>query len=120
MDLKKQQLQAVIQAAYAAFNARHIPGVLQYMHPAVRWPNGWQGGWVQGHEGIRDYWTRQWRELDPLVVPAAITFLEDGRVAVDVKQTIKNLQGALLLDGMVKHIYTFKDGLIMGMEIEEG
>jgi len=35
-----------------------------------------------------------------------------------VHQNVKDLQGGLIFDGLVKHIYTFQDGLIKTMDIE--
>lgn len=60
-----------INQAYAAFNTRNMDAVLMFMHPYIHWPNGWEGGYVIGHNGIKDYWTRQWKELNPRVVPVA-------------------------------------------------
>jgi hypothetical protein len=48
------------------------------MHPEVVWPNGWEGGWVEGIEGVRHYWRRQWAALDPHVEPRAFTPGADG------------------------------------------
>lgn len=112
------QLEELIRKAYFAFNARDIDGALSTMHPMVRWPNGWEGGYVNGHDEIRNYWTRQWKEVVPKVEPIEFTQRQDGSIEVEVHQTIKDLQGNLLFDGTVKHIYTLADGLITGMEIE--
>ena len=54
---------------YAAFNERDIDGVLDAMTPDVDWPNGWEGGRVLGREAVRDYWSRQWAQIDPRVDP---------------------------------------------------
>ena len=109
--------QELIKKAYDAFNARDIDGVLILMHPNVHWPNGWEGGYVEGHGQVRDYWTRQWAELNPRVIPVSFTQMEDGRVETEVQQTVKDLRGNLLFDGLVKHTYSISDGLIMSMEI---
>lgn len=55
----------VLTEAYEAFNARDIERALATMHPEVDWPNGMEGGYVHGHDGVRGYWTRQWRLIDP-------------------------------------------------------
>lgn len=102
---------------YDAFNARRIDEVLALMNADVHWPNGWEGGYVEGHEAVRDYWTRQWAELNPRVIPVGFTELEDGRIETTVQQTVKDIQGNLLFDGPVKHIYTITNGLISTMEI---
>ena len=43
---------------------------------------------------------------------------ENGSLEVKVHQNVKDLQGNLMFDGMVKHIYTFQDSLIKTMDIE--
>jgi hypothetical protein len=114
-----QKYKHLLEKAYTAFNARDIDAVLSLMDPTVQWPNGWEGGYVQGHQEVRDYWIRQWKELDPIVQPVSIKERADGRIEVDVQQTVKDLQGNLLFDGPVKHIYTFNNDKVKHMEIEK-
>ena len=111
--------QHLIEEAYAAFNARDIDAVLKIMHPEVNWPNGWEGGYVKGHDEVRSYWTRQWKELNPRVEPVAFKEKQDEQIEVEVHQTAKDQQGNVLFDGIVKHIYTIENGLIKNMEIEK-
>lgn len=108
----------LIHRAYDAFNARNIDAVLATMTPDVDWPNGWEGGRVQGHEAVRDYWTRQWASLSPTVVPQGYMHLPDGRLRVDVRQTVHDREGNLIHRGQAGHVYTFRDGLISRMDIE--
>jgi hypothetical protein len=42
----------------------------------------------------------------------------NGDVAVRVRQLIRNLQGGLISDGEVRHVYRIEDGLIRTMRIE--
>ena len=107
-----------IHKTYEAFNNRDIDATLQLLHPEVQWPNGWEGGWVNGHDEVRKYWTRQWQEIDPKVTPVAITPEEDGRVKVRVHQVVKDKEGTVLTDVFVNHIYTFQNGLVQKMEIK--
>jgi ketosteroid isomerase-like protein len=109
----------LIRRAYAAFNARDIDAVLATFHADIHWPNGWEGGYVDGHAQVRDYWTRQWRELDPAVEPVGFRERDDGRLEVEVHQVVKDRGGAVLFDGAVRHVYAFRDGLILSMEIEK-
>jgi hypothetical protein len=111
--------QDLIRKAYSAFNARDIDAVLSVLHPEVHWSNGWEGGYVNGHDEVRNYWTRQWKELDPTVEPTGFTERENGQIEVTVHQTVKDLQGNVLFDGTVKHIYTLMNGLIKSMDIEK-
>jgi hypothetical protein len=80
----------------------------------------WEGGKLSGHSEVRDYWTRQFAEIDGRVEPVAIDELPDGRVSVDVQQTVRDLSGALLSEGRVRHVYTLRDGLVTRMDVVEG
>ena len=109
----------LLQRAYAAFNARDVDAALATMRPDVVWPNGMEGGTVHGHEGVRAYWTRQWGMIDPHVEPKTFDVDSDGRIVVGVYQVVRELSGKVLLDRMVEHVYTLKDGLIQSMDIRE-
>jgi len=102
---------------YQMFNARDIDGVLAHLHTDVSWPNGWQGGWLHGHDEVRDYWTRQWRELDPHVEPVGFDIDEAGRVVVHVHAVIRDMSGAVVMDGQLDHVYTIEDHVVRAMEI---
>jgi hypothetical protein len=109
----------LLRGAYAAFNARDIERALALMHPDVDWPNGMEGGRVHGHEEVRAYWTRQFGLIDSNVEPVGLETLDDGRVAVEVHQVVRDLDGAELSDTHVRHVYSFREGLVATMVIEE-
>jgi limonene-1,2-epoxide hydrolase len=109
----------LLSFVYNAFNRRDIDSILVRMHPDVEWPNGMEGGWVHGRDGVRAYWTRQWDMVDPHVEPVRFAKDGEGRVVVSVHQIVRDLTGAILLDRMVKHVYAVEDGLIRRMEIRE-
>jgi hypothetical protein len=109
----------LIASAYRAFNARKIDSVLETMHPDVDWPNGMEGGRVHGRAGVHEYWTRQWAMIDPRVEPVGFASEEDGRVAVTVHQIVRELNGTLVLDQLIEHVYRVENGLIASMEIRE-
>jgi hypothetical protein len=92
---------------------------LTTLHPQVRWSRAWEGDYATGHNEVRDYWLRQWQELNPQVEPTGFAEREDGRLEVAVHQVVKNMQGQLLFDGAVKHIYTIQDKLFKQMDIEQ-
>lgn len=112
------QFEYVIKKAYTAFNERNIDNALSTMQPDVQWSKAWEGGYISGHNEIKEYWTRQWSEINPKVEPVGFDERENGSLEVKVAQNVKDLQGALVFDGLVKHIYTFQDGLIKTMDIE--
>ena len=113
-----EQPRELLLGAYRDFNARDIDAVLARMRQDVVWPNGMEGGFVYGWQGIREYWTRQWKILDPHVDPVTIREDETGRWVVDVHQVVRDREGKLLLDTTVRHVYRIEDGLIVRMDIE--
>jgi hypothetical protein len=108
----------LIKRLYSAFNDRDIDVLVAQMTEDVDWPNAWEGGRVHGHDGVRDYWTRQWAAIDPTVEPRAVTTRPDGKVAVDVRQLARSLDGTLLGEGDVVHVYSFRGALIARMDVE--
>ena len=116
-DISKERDLLIL--VYDAFNRRDLEPILAVMHPNVQWPNGMEGGWVHGREGVRTYWTRQWGKIDPHVEPVQFEADSEGRIITDVHQVVRDLAGTVLLDRMVKHVYSIKDGLIHRMDIQE-
>ena len=108
---------AVIEQAYSAFNKRDIDGALALMTQDVSWPKASEGGNVVGKEDIRGCWTRQWGEFDPHVEPLAITEEDGGKTRVRVHQLVKSLQGDVLSDSEVLHVFSVKSGLIAAMDL---
>jgi hypothetical protein len=111
------ETKTIIELAYSAFNRRDMAGVLALMTEDVSWPKASEGGRVIGKEEIRAYWTRQWDEFDPHVEPLAITEEDGGRLRVRVRQLVKSVEGNILSDSEVIHIFTVKSGLIAAMDL---
>ena len=110
-------LEPVLKHVYARFNARDMEAVLAAMHDDVEWENGMEGGHVHGRDGVRAYWTRQWAIVDPHVDPISFSTSPDSAIVVEVHQTVRDLQGNILLDQMVGHIFQFENGLIKRFDI---
>ena len=110
----------LISAMYAAFNRRDVDAAFLPMSEAVSWPKASEGGRVVGKRDIRAYWSRQWAEFDPRVDVLDVVDREDGTVAVEVRQLVKSTHGDVLSDTELRHVYTFANGLIERMDIEDG
>jgi len=114
-----QSKQEILTKVYEAFNRREMDAVLARMRPDVDWPNGMEGGRVHGHEEVRAYWHRQWSTVDPHVEPVRMEDDTAGRTVVGVHQVVRNLAGEVLMDRMVEHVYSIREGLIERMDIVE-
>ncbi len=112
------ELKELIKKAYSGFNERNIDKALSTMHVEVQWPKAFEGGYVSGHDAIRQYWTRQWTEINPSVEPIEFNERQNGNLEIEVHQKVKDLKGNIIFDGTVKHIYTLQDNLLRKMDIE--
>jgi SnoaL-like domain len=117
MAADENEIRTLIDALYRDFNARGADPLLGRMADDVEWPNGWEGGYLRGRDQVRDYWSRQWAEIDPTVTPLRFSALPDGRVDVTVHQVVRDLNGVLLSDTTVHHVYRFEHGQVAHMEI---
>ena len=103
-------------ALYDSFNRRDIEATIAAMAPDVKWANGFEGGFEHGRDAVRDYWKRQFEQVDPRVTPLRIE--SDGdRTTVKVHQLVKDLDGRVIGDSEVTHIFRRKNGLIESFEI---
>ncbi|MGO8102406.1 nuclear transport factor 2 family protein [Rhizobium leguminosarum] len=117
----------MIKRIYASFNARDIDAVLAVLSDNVAWANGMDGGHVHGREAVRDYWRRQWAVISPHVEPVAFEETPDGAVAVEVIQSVFDLDGRLLegqshglKDKTVTHIFRMEGDKIVRFDIRDG
>ena len=108
---------ATLARMYEAFNARDIDAALAFMHPAVNWPNAWEGGCLVGHEAIRSYWTRQWAEINSSATPIEFETLADGSIRVLVRVRATNPDGVVVWDNTATHTYAFEGDKVRSMAI---
>jgi ketosteroid isomerase-like protein len=109
----------IVKHLYDRFNARDMETVLAALDENVVWANGMEGGHVHGRDGVRSYWTRQWAMVDPHVEPVGFSKGPEAEIVVEVHQVVRDLQGNLLVDQMVGHIFRLKDGLVRRFDIRE-
>lgn len=109
----------MLKRLYERFNARDMESVLGSMHHDVTWANGMEGGHVYGRHEVRSYWTRQWAMVDPRVEPVAFSCGSDGEILVEVHQVVRDLNGVVLVDKTVGHVFRIEGGLIKRFDIRE-
>lgn len=108
-----------LRQLYDRFSARDIDAVLAMLDPDVAWANGMDGGHVHGHDGVRAYWTRQWATIDPHVEPLGFTATADGTTVVEVQQTVRDLDGKVLSEKRVGHVFRLGDGKVRRFDIAD-
>lgn len=109
----------LLKRLYAQFNRREIDDVLAAMHDDVIWANGMEGGHVHGRDNVRSYWTRQWAILDPHVEPVKFSNGSDGEIMVEVHQIVHDLDGNLIADTMVGHVFRIEKNLVKRFDIRD-
>ncbi len=107
----------LLENLYDRFNARDLEAVLAILHRDVVWANGLEGGYVHGHYGVRDYWTRQWAMIDSHAEPTGFSMGADGTINVEVHLTARDLKGNLVFDKTGRHVFRIEDGLITRFDI---
>jgi hypothetical protein len=111
--------QQFLQNLYDAFNKREIEIIISLMRPDVKWANGLEGGFVYGRDAVREYWTNQFKMIQPELETLNFETDEKNRNIVTVHQIIRDLQGNLLAAATVQQIFTIENGLISLYEIGE-
>jgi ketosteroid isomerase-like protein len=109
---------ALVRQLYEGFNRRDIPAVLTLLAENVDWANGMDGGHVHGRDAVRAYWTKQWAAIAPRVDPMHVTQGDDGATTVEVHQVVRDLEGKVLLDETVRHVFEIDKGLVTRFDIE--
>lgn len=116
----------VLKRMYDRFNAKDIDGVLAAVADDVIWANAMDGGHVHGREAVREYWTRQFAMVSPLVEPGRFNEAADGAIIVTVRQTIRDLEGRPLedqthglQDKLVGHVFQFQAGKIIRFDVQD-
>jgi hypothetical protein len=114
-----EEQRKTLMKLYRDFNDRHIESVLEHLAPGVDWPNATTGDREIGRDAVRAYWQKQWSEIDPRVEPLDITFDAAGKAHVRVDQLVRALDGKILLNRQVEHVYEFSGPFIARMTIVE-
>jgi hypothetical protein len=111
--------QQFLQNLYDAFNRREIETIISFMQPDVKWANGLEGGFVYGRDAVREYWTNQFKDIQPELETLKFEMDENNRDTVTVHQIVRDLGGNVLAEATVHQIFTIEDGLISLYEIGE-
>jgi ketosteroid isomerase-like protein len=113
MSIDRQQIVAEI---YDALNARDLDELLEHLAPEVEWANGIDGGREHTRAGVRAFWEKTWKEVNPRIEPTEMETMGD-MVHVRVQQFVTTLAGAVLQNKKVEHIFTFAGPFVSRLEV---
>ena len=114
---QKLGFRELLQRLYAAFNEQDVDRALEVIHPDAVWANGMEGGLLNGHQSIREYWSRQWSYITWHVRPMRFEIADPENIVVDVHQILRDLSGNIVSIRDLQHIFQIEDGLIKTMGI---
>ena len=117
--MNEEDHRQTLMQLYRDFNNRDIDAAIENLAPGGDWPNAATGGRVAGRDAVRAYWQKQWAESDPRVEPLEITFDAEGRAHVRVDQLVRSLDGKVLVNRQVEHVYEFSGPFIARMTVVE-
>lgn len=108
----------IIGKVYQAFNNKNIEMILSLLHTSAQLPGGWNGEVVEGHDELRDFLSTQWLVITLNVKPLSIKQNGEGNVEATVHEVIKDTEGKITRDEIVRHVYTFEDDLIKRLIVQ--
>ena len=111
-------LNKFFQELYKNFNDRKIDSVISRMTENVKWANRLAGGYVYGHNGVREYWSRQFKMISSKLTPLEID-TDNGTAKIKVHQVVHDLNGKLLADEIVYHFFYLRDNKIAEFGVRE-
>jgi ketosteroid isomerase-like protein len=120
VDMKVAQkvgFRELLQRLYAAFNDQDVDRALEVIHPDAVWANGMEGGLLNGHQDIREYWLRQWSYITWHVRPMRFEMTDPENIVVEAHQILRDLSGNIVSIRDLQHIFHIEDGLIKTMGI---
>jgi ketosteroid isomerase-like protein len=118
MNKEMENITDFFEKVYLDFNSRQIDAVIANMTEDVKWANGMDGGYVYGTDEVKEYWTRQFTMVSSNVTPLKID-ADKGIVKIKVHQVVHDLNGNLLADELVYHLFHLKDNKIAVFDIGE-
>ena len=108
---------AMLEELYRAVNERDLDTFLGHVAPGVEWPNTATGGYLHGRDELRAYCEKQWKEVNSSIEPMRINFTADGTAHVLVDQLVRALDGEVLQNRRVEHVFEFDGPFISRMTV---
>jgi ketosteroid isomerase-like protein len=107
---------ALLRRAYAAYNRQDLDHLLTFVTDEVDWPDD-GGGRLRGKAALRAYWTEQWTRTRTHDEPVGFTERDDGRIAVQIRQEVRSLDGRVLSTGRFRHLHRLDGDRIARLDI---
>ncbi len=114
-------LQAVLEEAYRAFNARDLAAIRTVLHPDVIWPDTLEdGASLVGREATLGQFARIFATIAPHIDLIRVLEETADALRVESQYSVESLDGRVWTDNRATLIYHFRDGRLSGMTVVGG
>lgn len=111
--------EARITDLWTALNHQDFEAGLRLLHPDVDWQDIIDGGRLNGIAAVRAYWARINALLTSDSSPITYRLIGEDRIAARMLHSVRDKQGKLWTEEALTQAFTFRDGLIIRMDLEE-
>lgn len=108
-----------ITALWIAMNGQDIEAAVALLHPDVDWQDIMNGGRRHGRAAVRAYWAKTTALLTPGTSMIDYRLIGEDRIAARLLHSVRDKQGKLWGEEALTQIFTFRDGLIIRMDLDE-
>lgn len=112
--------EARIADLLTALNAQDFEAGIALLHPDVDWQDVMYGGRRRGRADVRAYWGKVYAQITSGSSIIDYRRMEDGRIAAHMLHSVRDKAGKLWSEEATTHVFTFKDDLIIRMDLDEG
>lgn len=102
-----------------ALNAQDFEAGIALLHPDVDWQDIMHGGRRKGLAAVRAYWDEVYALITSGTSIIDYRPIDGDRVAARMLHVIHDKKGALWSEETMTHVFTFRDGLISRMDLDE-
>ena len=114
-------LRAVLDEAYAAFNAQDLARLRPLFHDAVTWPDSLDNSTdLRGKEAVLAYFARIFATMFPNIQIIRISEETADSLTVEAQYSVESPEGQVWTDTRALLVYHFRDGLLSGLTILRG
>lgn len=114
---KMDPRERLIRDCYAAFNAGEYGRLPEYLAPDVEWPNLLEGTMLHGPDAVITYWEQVKRVHLHHYEVKHVEYRPTNTVVVTLLRTLKSPQGALISQGLIRHVLQIRDGRVSKMDV---
>jgi len=106
-----------LNSLFDAFNKKDPEAGAAVLHPDVSWSNILGDQRLEGREAVQQMWATQFGRFNSHVSLLAVTPEGDEQVRARVYYVVQGLDGKVFTEEPAEHLFRFKDGLIVRMDL---